>query len=131
MSLPRRTPIKRTAWRPKRKAIKARSDKKIASDALKPAVRESLWCRDGGQCALSLCRIDGVPSCFGGPTPHHIRKDGQGGEYNLANLVTLCAGHNDWVECDPILAWMLGLVCRSGEVLDECWGRMRAAGLVQ
>ncbi len=114
----------------KRTPLARRSAMKIKADALKPAIRALLWNRDGGRCALVGCRMDGVPQCFGGPTPHHIRKDGQGGEYNLANLVTLCVGHNDWVETAPILAWMLGLVCRSGEVLDECWDRMRAAGLV-
>jgi hypothetical protein len=115
----------------KRTRLKPRSAKKIAADKLKPAIRESLYRRDGGRCALAVTRHDGVPPCFGRWTPHHLRKDGQGGEYNLVNLATLCAGHNDWVESgSPNLAHRLGLVCRNGDTLDECWERMRANGLV-
>lgn len=116
--------MKRTDLRPK-------SAKKAKADRLKPPIRAALYKRDGG-CVLAGAELvhDRVPPCFGGPTPHHMRKEKHGGDYNLANLVTLCAGHNDWVETEPILSWKLGLVCRSGEILDECWRKMRAAGLV-
>lgn len=92
-------------------------------------VRAAVFARDGYRCLLAGRRD--VPACFGINTPHHLRKSGQGGPYVVENLVTLCLSHNDtWVEGHGDAAWALGLLCRNGDSLDECWERLRNAGLV-
>jgi hypothetical protein len=92
-------------------------------------VRQAVYERDRG------CLLRGMPDagrCAGRPTPHHVRKEGQGGPYTLLNLVQLCAGHNDWIETaqGQPLAHAWGLWCRRGEDLENCWRLMQAAGLV-
>jgi 5-methylcytosine-specific restriction endonuclease McrA len=86
-------------------------------------LRSKVHARDGG------CLLRERGGCFGGLTVHHLRKRSQGGADTEANLVTLCAGHNVWVEDHPEEAWGLGLVARRGESLGACWARMNAAGL--
>lgn len=127
----RRTGLRRTGP-PKRKTpLKPISDKRLAdlSDPARAEAREQVFARDQ-RCLLS--RWAGVPSCLGPLTVHHLRKAGQGGPYNALNLVTLCAGHNVWVEgsdaADVVWAW--GLVMRNGETYDEVWRRLAKAGLV-
>jgi hypothetical protein len=113
----------------KRSRLNPRSTKKIAADKEKPEVRDKVFRRDGHRCILGHRRD--LPPCFGTPcTPHHLRKEKQGGSYSVGNLVTLCAGHNDWVEQEPDLAHSLGLVARHGETAVMCWDRMRANELV-
>jgi hypothetical protein len=87
-------------------------------------VRMALFARDHGHCLL-----EHLPPCAGPWTPHHVRKASHLGVYELANLVTLCAHHNGWVEDHPHVAWGLGLVCREGETLDETTQRRHRAGL--
>jgi hypothetical protein len=94
------------------------------------AVRDRVFARDG---SCLLRRWAGIPPCIGNPfTPHHLRKAAQGGPYNELNLVTLCAGHNDWVEtseaADVVHAW--GLVKRNSDTYADVWARLAAAGLV-
>lgn len=114
--------MKRTRLRPKQ-----RPAEEIAERA---RVRADVFARDGHRCLLAARRD--VPACSGTLTPHHLRKSGQGGSYTLRNLVSLCSFHNDsWVESHPDAAWALGLVCRNGDTLLECWDRLRAAGLVR
>lgn len=112
----------------RRTRLKPRSEKKIAADALKPPVREAVFRRDNYRC-LMAGRFE-LGDCLGPMTPHHLRKDGQGGAYSVENLVTLCAHHNAAVEWQADTAWALGLVQRNGDSIEECWSRMRFAGLV-
>lgn len=113
----------------KRTRLKPRSAKSILAAPLHTLVRGQVFARDGHRCLLAD-RSD-TPPCFGVPlTPHHLRKSIHGGRYELENLVTLCSFHNDWVEQWPVTAHDLGLVCRRGDTIEECWARMRAAGLV-
>ncbi len=67
--------------------------------------------------------------CIGRATPHHLRKDGQGGAWSLTNLVGLCVVHQRWVEDHPTDAHRLGLVIRTGETPELAWAAMRLAGL--
>lgn len=76
------------------------------------AVRAAVFERDGG------CLLAHHSPCFGVLTPHHRRKAGQGGAYTEANLVALCAAHNDQLEADADLAAYarsIGLVLRRGD----------------
>lgn len=78
-------------------------------------VWKAIVARDRG-CLLRY--VPGAGDCFGGLTPHHRRKSGQGGAYTEENLVVLCAGHNDRLEADADLAALghsLGLVVRRGD----------------
>lgn len=85
--------------------------------------------RDRG--CLASRRPDVCGPCSGPLTPHHVRKDSQGGAWDLDNLVSLCWAHNCvWVEGNPAEAHALGLVARRGEPITYAWERMRAAGLV-
>lgn len=86
-------------------------------------VRREVWIRDG-RCLLYL--VPGAGDCFGGPTYHHRRKDGQGGAYTVENGATLCAGHNTAVESDADVAKIaeaLDLVVRRGHPEYEALGR--------
>jgi hypothetical protein len=79
----------------------------------RPAVRAAVFERYGYRCQLAY-----LGGCFGRLTPHHRQKEGQGGPYTEANLVALCAHHNDELEADADLAELgrdLGLVVRSHE----------------
>jgi hypothetical protein len=110
-------------------ALRPVSDRRAADRAANAAVRNRVFARDGG------CLLAGRPDagrCVGRLTFHHLRKAGQGGPYTARNGVALCAGHNDWIETaqgqGP--AWLMGLWCRRGETLNQCWRRLAAAGLV-
>lgn len=113
----------------KRTRLKPRSKRSIQADLSKAVIREAVFLRDGYCCIMSV-GVPGAPGCSGPLTPHHLRKASQGGAYEMENLVTLCSGHNTWVEDNPWSAHRLGLVCRNGETLDECWDKLRAARLV-
>lgn len=78
-------------------------------------VREAVFRRDQ---VCQLAGVDGAGRCFGGPTFHHRRKAGQGGEYSVENGALLCAHHNDELEANADLAALgrrLGLVKRAGD----------------
>lgn len=86
-------------------------------------IRREVWQRDR-RCLLYL--VPGAGECFGGPTYHHRRKDGQGGAYSVANGATLCAGHNSGIEADADLSKLaesLDLVVRRGHPEWEALGR--------
>lgn len=86
-----------------------------------------MFTRDGG-CVLARMEWH---TCWGPLTPHHLRKEGQGGGYTMANLVTLCSDGNDgWVESYPDLARGLGLQISHSDTERAAWARMAAAGLV-
>lgn len=82
--------------------MRAVSKKKAAENRLKPFIRGAVFARDRYQCQLQ--GVEGVGGCFGGLTPHHIRKASQGGAYSEENLATLCSSHNDRIESDADLA---------------------------
>lgn len=100
-------------------------------------VRRAVFKRDGGCIvrALGEMRIvsEGVPvpGCFGPPSAHHLLKASQGGAYTEENLVTLCVGHNDWVEDQPRAAYALGLVIRRGDHPADALRRRRTWDLVR
>lgn len=106
------------------------SAKRAAGAEDRRDVRMELFARDHGHCLLDVNEYAPVVGACAGPwTPHHRRKASHGGAYDLENLVTLCAGHNGWVEDHPIEAHALGLVCREGETLAQCDERMKIVGL--
>jgi hypothetical protein len=129
----RRTPLKRTGLRRgtsqlKRTRLQAVSKRREAEWPARTEMREQVFDRDGRRCVLAG---KNTGPCSGTPlTPHHLLKSGQGGPYTLCNLVTLCAGHNTWVEDHPPEAYALGLVIRRGETFDDAWELMVKAGLV-
>ena len=119
----KRTELKRgTKGLSRGKGLKARSDRKIAADDLKPPVREAVFRRDGARCRLR--GLPGAGQCFGGLTPHHRRRDSQGGAYSLFNLVAACSHHNELLESDAdfsAAAEAAGLVVRRGHPdWDRC-----------
>jgi hypothetical protein len=141
--LERRTPLRRTGIRP--------MSQERADDAVRrQQVREQLFARDGGCLLIPLqgrpvvavprghmeeatppdgLRIVKVPFCHGPDTPHHLIKAWKGGSYTLPNLVTLCAGHNVWVEDEPDAARPLGLCVTEGTTLAGAHQLLVHAGL--
>lgn len=125
----------------KRSRINPVSAKRAAAAPDREAARAALYSRDGTRCRLlgvSVARVTvessphhfpSIPPCFGRPTPHHLRKQGQGGSWDLTNLLVLCSLHNEWVERERPLAWHLGLVVNRGDEPLDCWRRLRASGL--
>lgn len=113
MTLRRKTELKRGGQ------LSRTSKKRLRDLRGRPAIRKAVFERDqhcllspfgGAWGYLNLYGSSWGP-CFGEPlTAHHLRKEGQGGEYTLDNLVTLCAGHNDLVEDYPAAARNIGLV---------------------
>lgn len=108
--------------------MRAVSLKRARANRAKPAIRQAVFERDGYRCLLG--GYPWAPPCSGTPlTPHHLKKASQGGPYALENLVTLCGGHQTWVEDEPDKAHALGLVVRRGEEVEESWQLLRANGL--
>lgn len=105
----KRTDMKRgTSELQRRTRIRQESTKHRAARADHPQIREAVFKRDGYRCQLAT--VPGTGECFGGLTPHHKHKEGQGGPYTMANLVTLCEYHNSvWVETHYEEARALGL----------------------
>lgn len=108
--LKRRTPLKQG------KRLSARSKRREEEAADRTIVREFVFARDGYRCRIGdftaeLARNHGVDPgpCRGTITPHHLRKASQLGPYEPENLITLCAGHNSWVEDYPAAAEAVGL----------------------
>lgn len=109
--------------------LSPRSKAKERKLAERSITRELVYARDRHRCqvaVLGAATAHDVGPCYGHPTPHHRRKDGQGGGYTMANLVTACAHHNDEMEADADLArWAhgVGLVVRSGDPEWAALGR--------
>lgn len=114
----------------KRTRLKPMSAKRRAGAAEGAKIRRQVFARDRFRCLLE--GHPGVPRCHGPITPHHMRKAGQGGAYTMVNLVTLCAGHNDWLEeADGArFGEEVGLVIRRGRTHEEAWALLIRAGLV-
>jgi hypothetical protein len=87
--------------------LKPISDAKRAQRPAKNAVTRQVFERDGYRCQIAPLVEE---PCFGRLTPHHLKKEGQGGEHSMSNLIAACVFHNDWVEDHPIKAKALGLV---------------------
>lgn len=126
MSLARRTPLARSSTPLRRTRIRPISRKRAAARDERAEIREQVFARDRHRCLLSTY---GVGPCSGRLTPHHLRKEGQGGPYTVDNLLTLCSIHNDWVEDVPDLAWALGLVVRRGDPPELAAARRLARGI--
>lgn len=106
----------------RRVSLKAARERR-AADPVVAAVYE----RDGG-CVLRGHQHLAGP-CWGQRTPHHLIKAWKRPAWTVDVLVTLCVGHNQWVEREPDIAWGLGLVVRNGETTAEAWSAMRNHGL--
>jgi 5-methylcytosine-specific restriction endonuclease McrA len=112
----KRTPIntdpeKVRAWQQRsRRNLPAQSAKRAAEKPERDRVRAEVFTRDRNLCQLRA--EPGLPPCFGALSVHHLRKASAGGSYSLDNLTTLCIGHNDLMEDEPLLAKRLGMVVR-------------------
>jgi hypothetical protein len=97
-----------------RKPLRSVSKKRADAADERRAVREQVFERDGHMCVLKPLVADGsVPPCRGKrETFHHLEKASAGGDYTVENGVTLCAGHQVFVEDHPAEATGLGLVIR-------------------
>jgi hypothetical protein len=122
----RADPQKVMGWqRRSRKRLKPQSDKRAAGAADRAAVREQVFERDHYRCQWPLERIHAVVHA-GGRMPnamllafhtedltyHHLRKASAGGEYSVANGLTLCSFHNSMIEDFPIECELVDLVIR-------------------
>lgn len=110
-----------------RRGPKAKARERDAAE--RTIERELVYSRDRHACQVAVIGAAtgyDVGRCFGHLTPHHRRKDGRGGAYTVANLVTACAHHNDQLEGDADLAaWAhgVGLVVRQGDPEWAALGR--------
>src|SRR5262245_46549656 len=115
----------------RRQPLRPISARRAALADERATIRAEVFARDRHRCLLAgLAGAGGVPRCWGPLTPHHLRKAGQLGSYTRPNLVTLCAGHNSWVETARALARALGLEATAADTPADVWGRLRSAGLV-
>lgn len=124
---PRRSSsMTRTVTSQRRRSIPNESTKHREERVDHPEIRRAVFDRDGWRCVLMVYRRDPdfaqvyrvIGDCYGPLTPHHVRKAAQGGKYELSNLVTLCAAHNDRLEADADLAALarsIGLVKKRGD----------------
>lgn len=119
---PARSPMSRG------RRIRQVSPKRQAEKASRVDVRLALEQRDRGVCLLDDRQHAHLLAgrCVGVWTPHHLLKASAGGAYVLENLVTLCAGHNTWVEDNPPRAKELGLVVVRGLIPPDEAARRRA-----
>lgn len=106
--------------------LRAISTRRRRQARIQAVVKLAVLERDGYRCRLAdLAATDArlandlgipgsvvVPACWGVLEAHHLGKQSQQGEDTLDNEVTLCTGHNGWVEDHPTEARLLGLVER-------------------
>lgn len=111
------------------KPMRQRSKKGNARAAAQKVIRLAVFERDGHRCQIRewLARADLTPArraeirasmgeCFGELTPHHLKKQSQGGKDTMTNETSLCVFHNDtWVEDHPTMAHEIGLTIRTGD----------------
>lgn len=114
---PRRRPLRRLT------PLQAISTRRRRQARIQAVVKVAVLERDGHRCrmadrvgdsfgSLDTGRRVTVPSCWGILEAHHLGKQSQQGEDTLDNEVTLCTGHNRWVEDQPDAARFFGLVER-------------------
>lgn len=139
MSLSRRTPLRRGAPLARGNGL-ARTGAPLRRTRLSPIsarrradlprraqVRDDVHARDGG----CLLEHYGIGPCGGRLELHELRKASQGDDtYTFDNGVSLCTVHNQWVEDNPTLAHLLGLVIRAGDNPADATARRQAHGLV-
>jgi hypothetical protein len=122
-------PRRQTGLRRNGTWVNHRPPKAVAS-----AIRVAVYDRDGHRCRL---RGSTAGPCIGGLTVHHLRKESQGGRWTMRNLLTLCQGHNGWVETERLLsvAWGLYVSPMDGGTFaladhGAAWARLQLAGIV-
>ena len=120
VTLRRDTPKARKWASGRRTPLRSRGARRTAEKPSESKVKALVFARDYQTCRLAWHQDS---KCTGRLTPHHLRKASAGGAYIVENLVTLCAGHNGWVEDNPDEATMLGLVVREGDPGWESLGR--------
>jgi len=118
-----RDPDKLRAWRARSKPLRSsrrprerRDETRSETRSTRSEIRARVARRDR-VCQVAAL-VDDAGRCFGGLTPHHRRKASAGGGYTEANLVAVCAHHNDQLEADADLAAAarrVGLVVRRGD----------------
>lgn len=114
------------AWqRRTQKALPWRSAKRKDEAPTRAAVREAVFERDGHTCRMRALENH---DCLGHLTPHHLRREGQGGEYAATNLIALCAAGNDGVDT-MAEAHAFGLVQYGSDSPAEVWRRLYEHGL--
>jgi hypothetical protein len=111
----------------KRTRLRSVSAKRAAARVWAEPLVQQVYDRD--RCCILTGHQALAGQCLGRLTPHHLRKQGQGGPWTLTNIVALCARHNGWVENHPDLAHDMGLVIRTGETYADAWAAMRRAGI--
>ena len=117
----RRDTSKARQWASGRRTpLESRGARRTHDKPSEDKTRAVVFARDYQTCRLGWHQDS---ECTGPLTVHHLRKAGAGGAYVVDNLVTLCAGHNTWVEDNPNEATMLGLVVREGDPGWESLGR--------
>lgn len=125
----KRSRLKRTTGLARGARPRPLSSRRAAELSERATTRDLVFRRDRYLCQVMVKADEDawtVSPCFGPLTPHHRRKASQGGAYSTENLVTVCAGHNDEVEANAMLAaWCnsVGLVVRRG---DAEWGSLGA-----
>lgn len=126
MTLARRTPIKRTAWRPKRKALPARSAKRLAIAEERRAfveriLRERPTCEGLGHLRAIVNTlgeddrkvvVDAMRDCTWRSTEvHEVLSRARGGSIvDDDNVLALDHYCHAWVTTHPRLASMAGLL---------------------
>lgn len=127
MTLYRHTALARGKGPERRTRLRPFSAKTVAARPEHDRVRAEVFERDGW-----TCRVKGrgyaIP-CFGPPTVHHLRKSSGGGAYTLANLICLCAHHNEAVERFPDWSEEVGLAERGLQIPQETWRKLFLARL--
>lgn len=87
--------------------LKPISDAKRAQKPARNALTQKVFERDSFTCQIASLVAE---PCFGRLTPHHLKKESQGGPHTMSNVIAACVFHNDWVEDHPTQAKALGLV---------------------
>lgn len=105
----RRDTPKSRDWADRRHRLPARSDRRIAEAPDRANIAAAARARDGNRCMAEVL----VPSvACSGPLDAHERiprSAWKGGYLVLANVITICRSHHDWVGDYPIAAHDLGL----------------------
>ncbi len=118
MPLQRRTPLRKTAFKPregkvwKRMSPISKNKEKAARRFVPQKIINAIKIRSGGIC--EFVDENGVRcTCQAARTPHHLLKRSQGGKHTMENLKDSCTTHNMWAETEdgkkrgPALGWTI------------------------
>lgn len=98
--------MKRSPMKRGRKAIKAKSARKVASDEELEAMRELVLVRSRGVCeCCGTGRVEVI---------HHVKRRSQGGTNELSNLLGLSDLHHKEIHMNPAWAYEMGFLRRNG-----------------